>query len=50
MLTHLLSLAAGVVLGVVYHAKLQPYVTRAWTWLKDRYARAMKALDRKAKQ
>ena len=35
MLTNLIIFAAGIVVGVVYHAKLQPYVTRAWTGLKD---------------
>lgn len=29
---------AGVVTGVVYHAKLQPYVARAWAWIRSRFA------------
>ena len=34
MLENLIWLLAGLVVGVVYHAKLQPYVTRAWAWIQ----------------
>jgi len=34
MIENLIWLAVGLVVGVIYHAKLQPYVSRAWTWLK----------------
>lgn len=36
MFENLFWVAVGLVVGVVYHAKLQPYVARAWSWLKDR--------------
>jgi hypothetical protein len=35
MIENLIWLAAGLVIGVVYHAVLQPYVTRAWEWIKS---------------
>ena len=31
-------IAAGIVIGVVYHAKLQPLVARAWAWIRERMA------------
>lgn len=36
MIENLFWLAAGVVVGVIYHAKLQPYVAAAWVWLKSK--------------
>ena len=32
----LLGLAIGTVVGVVYHVVLQPYITRAWAWIKTK--------------
>lgn len=34
----ILIFAAGVIVGVVYDKFLQPYVTRAWDWLKSKMA------------
>ena len=34
MFENAIYLGIGFVVGVVYHAKLQPYVTKAWTWIK----------------
>ena len=34
MIENLVWLGAGVVLGVIYHAALQPYITRAWEKIK----------------
>lgn len=28
------AFVTGVVVGVIYHAKLQPYLNRAWTAIK----------------
>lgn len=36
MIELLIAFGAGVVVGVVYHAKLQPYVARAWQWIRSR--------------
>lgn len=35
MLENLIWLSAGIVAGVVFHVKLQPYVTSAWAWVKS---------------
>jgi len=35
MLENLFWLGTGLVLGVVYHAKLQPYVAKAWKKAKE---------------
>lgn len=36
----ILSFAAGLVVGVVYHAFLQPYLTAAWAWVKTKLGQA----------
>lgn len=38
MLELAIVFAAGIVTGVVYHAKLQPIVARAWAWIRSRFA------------
>ena len=36
MIELLIAFGAGIVTGVVYHARLQPLVARAWAWLKGK--------------
>lgn len=36
MIENLFWLAVGIVVGVVYHAFFQPYLARAWAWVKER--------------
>lgn len=38
MLDVVVIFTAGVVVGVVYHAKLQPFVAKAWSWLKSKFS------------
>jgi hypothetical protein len=38
MIENVIYLGIGLVVGVVYHAKLQPYVAAAWAWLKAKAA------------
>ena len=37
MIESLIWGAAGLIVGVVYHAKLQPYVARGWAWLQAKF-------------
>lgn len=39
MIENLFWLAAGLVLGAVYHAKVNPMVLRAWLWIKAKLSR-----------
>ena len=39
-MSEILWFVVGLVVGVVYHAVLQPYVAAAWAWLKAKLGAA----------
>ena len=36
MIENVIYLGIGLVVGVIYHARLQPYVAAGWAWVKAR--------------